>query len=274
MKKLLLAAALILFICAVADCQMVNQNTQFTKVAMFSGKPVIQDTSLLIKSGNDTIRITSYADTSRISTTAGGGIYLAANILTNKLKSIGGFKADSANFRLNCGVDTFEVPFLGLQYISSAGASAYDGPNGWKYGNYITQYNSYYLAGVSATHPQTFRVTQLIVKGDTFQLQTGSIIPGSTPRANIEGIDSTIKIQSTYLEIGIPSIGSGKVLTSDALGMATWEASSRVSADSATIYALTPTPGTQYYCNNCTGGGITGRVVYYAGSAWRRIPIE
>jgi len=25
---------------------------------------------------------------------------------------------------------------------------------------------------------------------------------------------------------------------------------------------------------NCTGGGITGRVVYYAGGAWRRIPIE
>lgn len=73
MKKLLLALALILFIFAVADCQMVNQNTQFTKIAMFTGKPIVQDTALLIKNGSDTLRITTYADTTRFTTTAGGG---------------------------------------------------------------------------------------------------------------------------------------------------------------------------------------------------------
>jgi hypothetical protein len=72
MKKyliLILSISLITF----AKAQMINQNTQFTKVAMFSGKPIVQDTCLLIKSGNDTITITNYGDKSRLSTTAGGG---------------------------------------------------------------------------------------------------------------------------------------------------------------------------------------------------------
>lgn len=41
--------------------------------------------------------------------------------------------------------------------------------------------------------------------------------------------------------------------------------------DSVTIYALTPANGTVAYCNNCTGSGITGRIVAYIGSAWRRL---
>lgn len=56
-----------------ASAQMINQNVQYTRTAMFSGRAIVQDTMLLIKSGNDTIKITSYGDTSRISTTAGGG---------------------------------------------------------------------------------------------------------------------------------------------------------------------------------------------------------
>jgi len=93
--------------------------------------------------------------------------------------------------------------------------------------------------------------------------------------------DSTIfynKVQFDSIIRITEGAGNGKVLTSDGNGVATWHsswaASSTTSADSVTIYALTPTPGTQYFCNNCTGGGITGRVVYYAGGAWRRIPIE
>ena len=41
--------------------------------------------------------------------------------------------------------------------------------------------------------------------------------------------------------------------------------------DSVTIYALTPAPGTVAYCNNCSGSGVTGRIVAYIGSAWRRL---
>lgn len=50
--------------------------------------------------------------------------------------------------------------------------------------------------------------------------------------------------------------------------------SSTTQLDSATIYALTPTLGTQYYCTNCTGNGITGRIVAYIASAWRRLTFE
>ena len=41
-------------------------------------------------------------------------------------------------------------------------------------------------------------------------------------------------------------------------------------SDSATIYALTPTAGTVYFCTDCTGNGFTGHPVYYAASMWRR----
>ena len=41
--------------------------------------------------------------------------------------------------------------------------------------------------------------------------------------------------------------------------------------DSVTIYALSPANGTMTYCNNCTGSGVTGRVVVFINSAWRRL---
>lgn len=44
--------------------------------------------------------------------------------------------------------------------------------------------------------------------------------------------------------------------------------------DSVTIYAKTPANGTFEYCTNCTGNGITGRLLGYIGSAWRRFTIE
>jgi len=44
--------------------------------------------------------------------------------------------------------------------------------------------------------------------------------------------------------------------------------------DSVTIYALTPANGTMTYCNNCTGSGVTGRVVVFINSAWRRLQFD
>jgi hypothetical protein len=67
---------------------------------------------------------------------------------------------------------------------------------------------------------------------------------------------------------------NGGVLTSDASGNATWQPASTTPLDSATIYALTPTLGTQYYCTDCTGNGITGRIVAFIGAAWRRLLFE
>lgn len=44
--------------------------------------------------------------------------------------------------------------------------------------------------------------------------------------------------------------------------------------DSATIYALTPAINATTYCTNCSGNGITGRILSYIGSAWRRLLFE
>ena len=44
--------------------------------------------------------------------------------------------------------------------------------------------------------------------------------------------------------------------------------------DSATIYALTPQEGAVYHCTDCTGDGITGRIVTYIGAMWRRLKFE
>lgn len=55
---------------------------------------------------------------------------------------------------------------------------------------------------------------------------------------------------------------------------AKWQPSSTSQADSVTIYALTPRPGTQYYCTDCSGDGITGRILAYIGAAWRRLTFE
>ena len=63
---------------------------------------------------------------------------------------------------------------------------------------------------------------------------------------------------------------SGNVLTSDASGNATWSPTAFTPSDSVTIYALTPTAGTVYFCTDCTGNGFTGHPVYYAASMWRR----
>lgn len=68
--------------------------------------------------------------------------------------------------------------------------------------------------------------------------------------------------------------GAGKVLTSDANGVAIWDTTSFTTADSATIYAITPTPGTTYYCSNCSGNGVTGRIVCFIGSLWRRLSFQ
>jgi hypothetical protein len=45
-------------------------------------------------------------------------------------------------------------------------------------------------------------------------------------------------------------------------------------ADSATIYSTTPAAGTTYYCSNCSGSGVTGRIVSYIGSLWRRLSFD
>lgn len=66
----------------------------------------------------------------------------------------------------------------------------------------------------------------------------------------------------------------GYVLKSDANGNASWSPTSFTSSDSSTIYALSPSSGTSYFCTDCTGDGITGRIVTYIGAMWRRLKFD
>ncbi len=68
--------------------------------------------------------------------------------------------------------------------------------------------------------------------------------------------------------------GAGKVLQSNSAGLASWGVTAFTQSDSATIYATTPAVGTTYMCTNCSGTGITGRVVTYYSGAWRRTPVS
>lgn len=42
----------------------------------------------------------------------------------------------------------------------------------------------------------------------------------------------------------------------------------------AILTALNPAEFTLYSCTDCTGNGITGRIVAYIGAAWRRLTFE
>ena len=86
-------------------------------------------------------------------------------------------------------------------------------------------------------------------------------------------VDTALLINGT-IQITDGTQGSGKVLTSNAYGLASWQATSFTTSDSATIYALTPANGTTYFCSNCSGSSVTGRIVSYFGSLWRRLKFD
>lgn len=46
------------------------------------------------------------------------------------------------------------------------------------------------------------------------------------------------------------------------------------SNDSATIYSKTPPEGSIVFCSDCSGNGITGRILAFIGAAWRRLTFE
>lgn len=55
---------------------------------------------------------------------------------------------------------------------------------------------------------------------------------------------------------------------------AQWRYPQPQSIDSVSVYATTPAEGTMVHCNDCTGNGITGRIIAYIGAAWRRLNFE
>jgi len=74
MKKIL-AIAYITLLSLTTFAQNYNQNVNFTRTTLLSGKTVVQDTSLYIKSGNDTLTVSNYSDATKLNTTAGNGFH-------------------------------------------------------------------------------------------------------------------------------------------------------------------------------------------------------
>ena len=99
--------------------------------------------------------------------------------------------------------------------------------------------------------------------GSAIAMDTFGVFSLSSKRVNISAND-TLNLSISGTE------ATGYVLTSDASGNATWSPTAFTPSDSVTIYALTPTAGTVYFCTDCTGNGFTGHPVYYAASMWRR----
>ena len=86
--------------------------------------------------------------------------------------------------------------------------------------------------------------------------------------------DSTGHQFNGPLKITDGTEGAGKLLTSDASGNASWQTYRYPSADSATIYSLTPPAFTTYGCTNCSDSTGTGAVLTYFGGLWRRQKFE
>lgn len=92
---------------------------------------------------------------------------------------------------------------------------------------------------------------------------SGFVFKNIVNSADLGESDSlTVKLNGlAYISTNLPAIQFGNAIT-------------YYSADSATIYATTPAAGTTYYCSNCSGSGVTGRIVSYIGSLWRRLRFD
>ncbi len=155
---------------------------------------------------------------------------------------------DNGNVGIGTTAPTYRLHQIG-SFISTSTGSLSD--------NFIRQDDGVVILQASGT--QDFKTASL-------SLDTTGLFSVSCDTGNISTTQLKLLINATQ--------GAGKVLTSDADGNATWQANKPTSADSATIYALSPDEFTLYSCTDCTGNGITGRIVAYIGAAWRRLTFE
>lgn len=273
MKKLLLAFALILFIAAVADCQMVNQNTQFTKVAMFSGKPIVQDTAFLIVNGTDTLKISIHNDSVYFWTNSSGfqfdpplsggggsGWGLTGNAGTEPIVNFIG-TTDSTGIMIMA--DAKDSKEIGITLQSSSqdavgiylwGTAIYEPAIFMRGDNVGDAIGIEFLANNSSASNPAFYIT-----GDNNDT-TGADI-------RIHSYNGKLKLTGINEDIGV-----GGILSLDSFGYAKWTFPNTAPLDSATIYALTPSIGTTHYCTDCTptDNSSGGCVVTYNGSLWKR----
>lgn len=105
----------------------------------------------------------------------------------------------------------------------------------------------------------------------------GTYTSGISYEQNKEGLSiySTNIISGNALSFFIDTFSNVGIGTSSLTAKLQVNGDVRIEGtDSVTIYAKTPPNGTFEYCTNCSGNGITGRLLGYIASAWRRFTIE
>ncbi len=163
--------------------------------------------------------------------------------------------------------------------------------NNWQFG-YFNSFDSngepfanlfYAKLGDTITRPRD--VTRVLVSPSKAHIQI--LLDTNGRIATYNGLD----VARNYVQMGFAkdeeAQATGWSWTLDSIsGLTFWSSASNKFSidtnglvsynelDSATIYALTPTKNATVYCNNCTGNGITGRIVAYIGAAWRRLLFE
>lgn len=265
MKKIL-AIAYITLLSFTTFAQNYNQNVNFTRTTLLSGKTMVQDTSLYIKSGNDTIRISNYGDTSRFTTTATAWKFTPElpKVFTNNANISVGAVDDLAGFG---------IPFAGSFIVD-------------------TNRNTLYFNGVRKLGDTLFTSVVSVLDLNTFQESilfmnyfpaTGKqgIILKSTGKTgeDFAGVSSFEAVQVHCLDqadtvgFSVTSWAPGNIdfpnFQVSRNGISTF-----ATLDSAFIYSKTPSNGSVVYCSDCSGDGITGRLLSYIGAAWRRLTFE
>ena len=197
---------------------------------------------------------------------------------TTALQSITTTRRNTAVGLLALGVLTggdrnTALGFNAMHELTSGGSNVAVGN---KSGKSITSSNNCVFLGDSAGGTST-GLTNAIAIGYNSMVDTSNamILGNSNVNVGVGVTKPTAKLHvAGNFRLVDGTQAAGYTLTSDANGNATWSPTSFTPSDSATIYALTPAEGTSYFCTDCTGDGITGRIVTYIGAMWRRLKFE
>ncbi len=157
-------------------------------------------------------------------------------------------------------------------------------------GSYKCEQYGTHSISLGSAYDTTYAYHEIIIGNSAFHDPTGNPI-GMDYDDMMMGIGNAF--DSTEHQNCFIMIKNGNTVIGDSLGLgdkpAPTDAMLRVKGDvtidsllalkgldSVTIYAITPSGDkvTFAFCNNCTGGGVTGRILAYFGAAWRRLNFD
>lgn len=187
----------------------------------------------------------------------------AGNVLINADKSYlhGELSGSIGSFRdtLDCvhcfGIGTYRAKLNGYHTVAIGNLPTVvtDSFETWEPNGYL------FLAGNG--NIVYFDSLQLDTRSLAFYIKKNGSIGVNVPDPNTQHTDTLLKMKV----IGNTQI-TGNITIDSCMKLP--------GADSVTIYATSPDPGTINYCIDCTGNGVTGRFVGYFGAAWRRFLFE